>query len=135
MYITLGFLREAPDDRDTADGRPATIHFSQVRLARMLGGDLETLSEYHITHFATRVDERILDMLSASVRSAYFDMQKPPKLRTVLVSGLGEFLARRVIDQAFKGVERVVSLNAELGPEASACAPAYAVAMLAMETQ
>jgi uncharacterized hydantoinase/oxoprolinase family protein len=102
----------------------------------MLGGDLETLSEYHITHFANCVDERILDTLSASARSAYYDSQKPPELRTVLVSGLGEFLARRVVDKAFKGgVERVVSLNVELGPAVSACAPAYAVAVLAAESQ
>lgn len=136
VYISLGLLPVAPNDCDTADGRPATIRYSQARLARMLGGDLETLSEHHITHFAARVDERILDTLSAAARSAYFDAQKPPELRTVLVSGQGEFLARRVVDHVFKGgVERVVSLNAELGPAVSACAPAYAVAVLAAEME
>jgi len=53
----------------------------------------------------------------------------------VIVSGSGEFLARRVAREALAGapIERVVSLDEELGPEVSACAPAYAVAVLATE--
>jgi probable H4MPT-linked C1 transfer pathway protein len=45
-----------------------------------------------------------------------------------IVSGSGEFLARRAI-----GPPHHTSLNDELGPEVSACAPAYAVAVLAAE--
>jgi len=137
VYIALGLLPEAPNDRDTADGRPATIPFTLARLARMLGGDRETLSDDHIRHFATRVDERILDTLSASARSAYYDAQKPPELRAVIVSGAGEFLARRVVEKALANttLERIVSLNDELGLTVSACAPAYAVAVLATESK
>jgi probable H4MPT-linked C1 transfer pathway protein len=45
-----------------------------------------------------------------------------------IVSGSGEFLARRAI-----GVPHHTSLEDQLGPEVSACAPAYAVAVLATE--
>lgn len=45
-----------------------------------------------------------------------------------IVSGSGEFLAR----QAINGPHRI-SLNDQLGPDVSACAPAYAVAVLATE--
>ena len=45
-----------------------------------------------------------------------------------IVSGSGEFLAQRAI-----GPPHHTSLNDELGPEVSACAPAYAVAVLAAE--
>jgi len=133
VYTVLGLLPENPDDRDTADGRPATVDYSLARLARMLGGDRETLPDDHIIHFTTCVHTRIVETLSTAARAAYYDTQNPPELRTVIVSGAGEFLARRVIDRAFHGapIERIISLNDELGPVVSACAPAYAVAILA----
>jgi probable H4MPT-linked C1 transfer pathway protein len=135
VYTILGLLPEEPENRDTADGRPATREFSLARLARMLGADRETLSENHITHFAARVDARILDTLSSAARAAYYDAQNPPELRTLILSGAGEFLARRVIEVSVRlsSADRVVSLNDELGPAVSACAPAYAVAVLAAE--
>jgi probable H4MPT-linked C1 transfer pathway protein len=137
LYTVLGLLPERPDDRDTADGRPMTVDYALARLARMIGGDRETLSDDHILHFATRVHSRILTTLSESVRSAYYDTQSPPELRTIVVSGMGEFLARKVIEAALSGVptERVISLNDELGDTVSACAPAYAVAVLAAEAR
>jgi probable H4MPT-linked C1 transfer pathway protein len=137
VYIVLGLMPEDPIDRDTADGRPATIPFCLARLARMLGGDRETLPDDHIRHFADQVVERIVETLSTSVRSAYYDAQNPPELQSVILSGAGEFLARRVVEKAlaFSPLERIVSLNEELGPEVSACAPAYAVAVLAAESR
>ncbi|MBA4186418.1 MAG: H4MPT-linked C1 transfer pathway protein [Planctomycetaceae bacterium] len=137
VYTVLGLLQENPDDRDTADGRSSTFEHSLARLARMLGGDRETLSDDHIVHFATRVHTRILETISSAARAAYYDTQNPPELHTVIISGAGEFLARRVIDRVFQGapIERIISLNDELGPVVSACAPAYAVAVLASESR
>ena len=50
-----------------------------------------------------------------------------PEIREI-VSGSGEFLARQAV-----GSSHYISLNDQLGPEVSACAPAYAVAVLAAE--
>src|SRR5262249_59450212 len=41
VYLVLGRIPEDRSDRDTADGRPATVDFAHARLARMLGGDSE----------------------------------------------------------------------------------------------
>ena len=58
-------------------------------------------------------------MLSDNVRAA-----------TAVISGGGEFLARRMLDAiGFHG--SIMSLSEILGPEVSRCAPAYAVAVLA----
>src|SRR5262249_6004559 len=43
--LILGPVAEAPDDRNTADGRPATRAAAPARLARMLCADLETSTE------------------------------------------------------------------------------------------
>ena len=137
VYVVLGLIPDDPSNRDTADGRAATRDYSLARLARMLGADRETLSDDDILRFAKRVHRRIADTLCAAARAAYFDTQNPPELRTVIVSGAGEFLARQVIEEAFNGapIECIMSLNDELSPEVSACAPAYAVAVLATERQ
>ncbi len=135
VYVVLGLLPEAPDDCDTADNRPLTVEKSLARLARMLGGDVETIPEEQTIRFATAVHTQVIKTLVQAIRVAYYHSQNPPELRTVLVSGAGEFLARRVIEE-FRGgapVERVVSLNDELGPVVSSCAPAYSVAVLATE--
>ena len=93
------------------------------------------LSDEEIIRFARHVDANLLDRLTAAAKRAYFDAQRPPELRTVIVSGEGEFLARRVAGRAYPDVPpgAVVSLNERLGPVVSACAPAYALAVLMEE--
>ncbi|MBX9579678.1 MAG: hypothetical protein K2X87_05155 [Gemmataceae bacterium] len=135
VYVVLGLMPEDPTDAGTANGRPLTVEHSFTRLARVVGADREELDDDHLVHFATQVHGRLLDRLAEAARAAYYDAQRPPELRAVVVSGAGEFLARQVAERAFSGapVERTVSLNDDLGPAVSACAPAYAVAVLAAE--
>ena len=54
------------------------------------------------------------------------------KPRKVVLSGQGEFLARRLMEKLRIGAE-LISLSAELGPAVSRCAPAHALAVLALE--
>jgi probable H4MPT-linked C1 transfer pathway protein len=135
VYTVLGLLPEEPDGRDTADGRPLTTDYSLARLARARGGDREQLSDDDIIHFATRVHARVREQLVGAARAAYYDAQTPPELRAVVVSGAGEFLARQVATDSFPAVagSHIISLTDALGPAVSACAPAYAVAVLATE--
>jgi (4-(4-[2-(gamma-L-glutamylamino)ethyl]phenoxymethyl)furan-2-yl)methanamine synthase len=137
VYTVLSLLPENAENKDTADGRPATIDYSLSRLARMLGGDRETLSDDQVIDFAIRVHKRLLETLSDAARAAYYDMQNPPELQIVIVSGVGSFLAKRVIEKTFPEVRigQIVSLDDQLGPAVSECAPAYAVAVLATESR
>ena len=57
-------------------------------------------------------------------------LQQPP--HTIVLSGQGEFLARRVLEKA-KIKAATVTLARELGIELSQCAPAHALAVLASE--
>jgi probable H4MPT-linked C1 transfer pathway protein len=156
VYLTLGLLLEASDDCDTADGRPATKVYARTRLARMIGGDAETIPAERIEALATelvtlqffpieRSLDRIKERLALMPTSAPWEpsdrhmrvlMDMNPELKlhvakqriTVLVSGSGEFLTRRFKVEA-------LSLGEKLGPAVSACAPAYAVAVLAAESR
>ena len=55
---------------------------------------------------------------------------QPPEC--FVVSGVGEFLARRLVGELWPA-DRVVSLSENMGLDVSACAPAHALAVLARE--
>ncbi|MFO0800215.1 MAG: hydantoinase/oxoprolinase family protein [Gemmataceae bacterium] len=135
VYVVLGLLPEDVNNTDTANGRPMTVENALARLARVFGGDREDMSDDSLIHFATRVHSRLRERLVESARAVYYDRRDAEELRNIIVSGEGEFLARQVVEEAFGGapVNRIVSLNDELGTAVSACAPAYAVAVLAAE--
>jgi probable H4MPT-linked C1 transfer pathway protein len=154
VYLTLGMIREDSENRDTADGRPATREFARARLCRMLGGDAETVREEVTTSLAEEMFQRqagqvalcvdrVADRLARMPSLAPWDPTDPMMTELLkmneefrvgfmkseiakVASGSGEFVAERHFDVA-------ISLGERLGPGVSACAPAYAVAVLAAE--
>jgi len=136
VNILLGLIPETPDETDTADGRPATWEFSLARLARMYGGDTETLSEDFLIHRVTRIHARQVEQLASAIREVVLGSQRGIDIQTVVVSGAGEWLALKAFAAAFPDhPAKRISLGERLGPILSACAPAYAVAVLASEEQ
>lgn len=136
VYLLLGSIPEDPLDTDTADGRPATRANAHARLSRMVGGDPE-ITPVAVTR---SLAEGIAEQQRERLRSAADKVRRLLNVRVhqaantrvpVIVSGSGEFLARAVADD-IASVESC-SLGDRLGPEVSACAPAYAVAVLAAE--
>jgi probable H4MPT-linked C1 transfer pathway protein len=136
VYVALGQIAEEPDNLDTADGRPLTRVHSLARLARIIGTDRELESDEYIVKFARRVSRLIEADIAEAVRLAYFDFWKDaPPLETLIVSGAGEFVAKHLpaLVPGAESIRRNVSMKEVLGPAVSACAPAYAVAVLAAE--
>ena len=133
MNIVLDFIAEEPEATDTADGRPATWKYSLARMARMLGGDTETLSEGEIRGFSRDCFRHLRGRLSEAIRASLLDVETteegadPP---TLFISGSGEWIAlksRRAAVTEFNDY----CLSEAVSPEISACAAAYAVAVLA----
>jgi (4-(4-[2-(gamma-L-glutamylamino)ethyl]phenoxymethyl)furan-2-yl)methanamine synthase len=130
-YLLLGRIDEAPNDADTADGRPATVRNAHARLSRMLGGDPELTS----TDETRRLAEQIFSKQDDIIGDAAIRVADPilGSIHTVVTAGSGEFLAEAVTRHTlFEGAARI-SLSELLGPTVSACAPAYALAILATE--
>jgi hypothetical protein len=128
VYLTLGLLPEDDDDCNTADRRPATKYWANIRLARMLGGDGETVSEPETAQLARAAMDRQVEHIVQALSLIRQRMPEPP--HTFVVAGSGEFLARSVVSTS--GV-RIISLQEQLGAHVSEAACAYAVAMLAGE--
>jgi probable H4MPT-linked C1 transfer pathway protein len=126
-YVVLGDLPEDPQDCDTANGRPATKAAAHARLARMLCADSETCPEAETLSLAEEVRARQVQLIQDAVRAVSATLPCPA-VRTIL-SGSGEFLARRVCEAP----AHCLSLAEILGSEISTAACAYAVAVLAAE--
>jgi probable H4MPT-linked C1 transfer pathway protein len=140
-YLATGMIPEDETNRDTADGRPATRKFAHARLARMLGGDGATISPERTSALAKLCVSLQVNQIGSALAVVRERLQRMPAASSqrsddvsVVVSGSGEFLARKVAASAVPSlVATVISLADELGSELSTCAPAYAVAVLASE--
>lgn len=138
VYVLLGMTAEDSTDVDTADDRPATRENAHARLSRMLGGDPETVSRAATEKLAHDAFEVQRSMIESGYREAAFRLDR--NWRDFkdsgfwhLLSGSGEFLGEEVLKLFMVNPDRVVSLRRKLGRDLSACAPAYAVAVLASE--
>jgi (4-(4-[2-(gamma-L-glutamylamino)ethyl]phenoxymethyl)furan-2-yl)methanamine synthase len=138
VYLVLNLEKDDPDDRSTADGRPATRHFAHARLARMLGGDGELMSKTETQAFAQHVLDRQQAQIVQSMREVAAPL--PPPIRTVVLSGSSHWLAVLAwttlhAEMGPFGVDNIreIQLSKEIGRCASAAACAHALAVLATE--
>ena len=137
-YLLLDALPEDASRTDTADGRPFTRDYAHARMARMLCADADDVSHAATLDMATLMESRQLVVLIDGIKRAEqhawkFKSEKPGQRTYAVVAGSGEFLARKAVAQARIHSDDVRLLSEELGPALSACAPAYAVAVLAKE--
>ena len=130
VYVTLGELSEEKANPHTADRRAATKEASRDRLARSICADRETFTETDAKTMAEAVAEKQLARIATALKHVLDRMPESPS--TVVISGRGEFLARKVVE-AVGLMPRIVSLGKELGVELSRCAAAHALAVLAKE--
>jgi probable H4MPT-linked C1 transfer pathway protein len=131
VYLTLGSVPADANDRNTADGRPATRPAAEARLARMLCADLETSTAEERREIADRAAERQRQLLRGGLARI---LSRVPAPQTIVLAGEGEFLAADVLRSLPKlSTASVISLNQVLGPANSQAACAHAVAVLAVE--
>jgi hypothetical protein len=129
-YLTLGYLPEEPQSTYTADGRPATKNNARDRLARAICVDREMFDEHDAIAAAESISRDQLNLLKTALNAVLQRMDGTPS--TIVISGQGEFLARRLLE-AVELRGEIVALSAKLGPIVSQAAPAHALAVLARE--
>ncbi len=137
-HLLLGHIPEDPIDCDTADSRAATVRGAHSRIAHMLGGDRTTVTEAETRRLATMAADTQFQLVLKAVehqtrRAIGLQRESLGVRRWAIVSGSGEFLARRAVQSVRANFDEVISLNDRLGPGLSECAPAFAVATLARE--
>lgn len=133
VYLFLGLLPENATDCETADGRPAIRTAAHARLARMLCADAEILPEADALCLAKQLRDRQLAILCNALEAVGSRLPQPPA--TVIQSGSGEFLIEMALQKCdlLKSARRV-SLASELSADVSQAACAYALMVLASES-
>ncbi len=124
LHLWLGNLTAEDYTVDTPDGRPASREFAGERLARVVCGDRETLTEADIDRLARAVAESQIDEIAGATRRV---RERHPELDVAVVAGLGDFIASAAARRA--GL-RTLPLGDILGRDAARAAPAAAVAHL-----
>lgn len=129
--LLLGFAPEDPLDLETADGRPATKEFAHARIARVIGGDGETVSRsvtFDLANLAFETQCR-------SIRDAIEKVRGSLKGERVslIESGSGNVLITGATIFQDKYWASTHLLRKILGQPISDAACAYAVAILASE--
>lgn len=132
VYLLRGDLPEDPSDCDTANGKPATQDAAHNRLARMLCCDRHEFTREDAdaaAAFLADVQQQQLARALAQVLNALSDA-----VQSVLISGSGSFLARRIILQEPRlSGAKTIALSELFTPELAEAACAFAVARLAAE--
>ncbi len=101
------------------------------RLARMVGTDRDGFSQQDALAFARAADECLLERLALAAERATKSTTGRPT--AAVVSGSGEFLARRLASRVIEPGGPIISLRDAWGPVASSAGCAYAMVKLAME--
>jgi hypothetical protein len=129
VWLVLGGLAEQPENRDTADGGPATADAARRRLARMLLADPDDVGSDEAVALATRCADRQARVVAQALRSVAGSAGWQPE--QIILSGHGECLARRAVAR-LGWTAAMLSLPATLGAAVSRAAPAHALAAIAL---
>lgn len=132
VYLLTGAIAAAPEDRETANGRPAVAWAAHDRLARQLCCDREELDLTAALEIAGYLAKRQAEQIGEALNKVLAG--RPPR-QTVIVSGSGSFLARQIVAHHFLEHDgaadlQVLDLTAEVGAGLASVACAYAAANL-----
>ena len=133
VYLVLKQLPERVDDRDTADGQPATRQAAITRLARCLCTDADEFSAEDAFTVADYLADLQAEMLADAIDRIVDREQMLTGESVAVVSGHGIGLYRRAIGYTKTRPGKTLQLHELVGEQASRCAPAYALAVLAAE--
>ncbi|REJ87388.1 MAG: H4MPT-linked C1 transfer pathway protein [Planctomycetota bacterium] len=132
VYLLLGHIAEDPGNRETANGRSATVEAARDRMARMICADRDAVSLEDAQSMAAAVAQEQLHQIGSALERVLVNLTGP--CQAVLTSGEGEFLARRLISSSASLADVTsISLAEALGREHSSAACAFALARLGRE--
>lgn len=132
LFLLTGDFPEQPENNSTADNRPATREYAARRIARMLCSDESEISLQDVELITCQYVARIEQQLSHAMERVASRLPEPAS--TILISGEGHFLARKIIQNSppFES-SVVIVMEKMLGEHASSAACAYALAQLGSE--
>ena len=130
VWTILGELPEDASEKRTADGRPATKAAARSRLGRLVCADDDEFNHRDAALMAEAIADAQTQSIAAALKEVIARLPIAPS--TIILSGHGEFLARRALE-SLQLSPATVSLSREWRAGISRSAPAHALAILAQE--
>jgi (4-(4-[2-(gamma-L-glutamylamino)ethyl]phenoxymethyl)furan-2-yl)methanamine synthase len=135
VHRLLGNLEEGADQMPTADGRGKTPQASRARLARMVGRDADGAEDYIALArwFAEAQIRTIVDAAMLVLSRGDLEARAP-----IVAAGIGTKIIAEVarrLGRAHVGFETLLDVAAGARAQASLCAPAAALALLACASE
>ena len=126
-WLLLGDLAEDNKTNTTADHKPATRDAARIRMARSMLLEPASFTFADAIEAATAIADSQIRLIQNVIQQM---IQNPVPDDSIVLSGHGEVLAKRILDH-MDWTPRTVSLKDVLGANLSRVAPAHAVAMIA----
>jgi len=134
VYLTLGSIAKNSNDRDTANGRPATVACAHDRLARMLCCDSSEFTAQDAEIMADFLANVQKQQITGALNRVLANLTEHCECKHVLISGSGAFLAERIVREHSKlKSAKLISLAETFDDDLSLAACAMAVARLGSE--
>ena len=132
VYLLLEDIREDENDLETANGKPATKLAARDRIARLLCADRDEITIDETLQVARFLADVQRQRLAGALDRVIHRLPNP--CESVVISGSGSFLARRLIaDNRRLTNAKVASIDEIMSPEIAEAACAYAVGQLSRE--
>lgn len=129
VYLVLGTTQPEDSSRHTADGGPRTVAAAKRRIARMLCADVDEVGTEWIEEVSQRAAATQESMIAEAIKQLTTRLRQRPT--HVVISGQGERMLGDWLPKILPGAT-LHSLSDTLSEATSQCAPAFAVANLAM---
>lgn len=138
VHLVNGDISESPQDRNTADNRPATRDAALNRLAHAVCCDREEISDRQLEQIARHVAGRQIAQIAEALghRLQYVSdlAGTEPEGVQLLLSGSGDWLAERALETCGWNLQQpAIQLRTMFFRNVSEAACAFAVARLAAE--
>ncbi|HSG73208.1 MAG TPA: hydantoinase/oxoprolinase family protein, partial [Planctomycetaceae bacterium] len=130
LYLWSGRIPTDPQNRETANGQPATRDASRDRLCRMLCADSQEISDDELDRICVFLEQVHLTRLKDAL--SHVAGQLPGTCETVILSGRGAFLAAQALREVPQlTAARTIPIEEMFDPQVAEAACAFAVARLA----
>jgi len=133
VHLILGNISKEDYTAETCDGRGKTKPEALARLARVVSGDTDMITEHEILSMAEFVYKKQVEQIAEGLNQVYERTKLPKENIKIVVTGLGRnFLARKAAQQV--GFSKIIDMKDILDADSAVVSPSVGMALITAST-